>query len=288
MTFSSLVWLGAMGFNRRSFRVVSYFDESVQGLDVGSPVKFRGVPIGSVARIGIGPDRRHVEVTSEVDLNAMVRLGLQEDSMELLEQGVIPPDLRVQLVSLGITGLKFLEVDIFGADHLETEELPFKPPWNHLPSTESTLKSVEVAITEALNRFPELEEHVTIALIEASAALAAVRNFVDPNAGGGGLAKLVMRLEGAATSLELAASSLDSALRQADVGGTMASIRDAADSVSGAAHEATGVGVDLRNDLVMLRETLQSVRTLADTLEHDPGALLRGRGPAAKPPGRSP
>ena len=38
-----------------------------QGLDVGSAVKFRGVPIGSVSRIAIGPDQRHVEVTSEID-----------------------------------------------------------------------------------------------------------------------------------------------------------------------------------------------------------------------------
>ena len=41
---------------------MSYFDESVQGLEIGSPVKFRGVTIGTVADIDIAPDRRHVEV----------------------------------------------------------------------------------------------------------------------------------------------------------------------------------------------------------------------------------
>ncbi len=66
--FVILVWLGTVGLSRNKTQVVSYFDESVQGLDVGSPVKFRGVRIGRVADIGIGPDRRHVEVTSDVDL----------------------------------------------------------------------------------------------------------------------------------------------------------------------------------------------------------------------------
>src|SRR5581483_1804838 len=38
--------LGAV-FQKKSL-VETYIDESVQGLDVGSPVKFRGVPVGSV------------------------------------------------------------------------------------------------------------------------------------------------------------------------------------------------------------------------------------------------
>ena len=39
---AALFWLGARRFQRTSFPAVTYFDESVQGLDVGSPVKFRG------------------------------------------------------------------------------------------------------------------------------------------------------------------------------------------------------------------------------------------------------
>jgi ABC-type transporter Mla subunit MlaD len=45
--FGALFWLGARRFQRTSFPAVSYFDESVQGLDVGSPVKFRGVTVGT-------------------------------------------------------------------------------------------------------------------------------------------------------------------------------------------------------------------------------------------------
>ena len=41
--------LGARGLRKETVTYTTYFDESVQGLDVGSPVKFRGVTIGNVA-----------------------------------------------------------------------------------------------------------------------------------------------------------------------------------------------------------------------------------------------
>ena len=37
-------------------RFVAYFNESVQGLDVGSPVKLRGVRVGRVAAIRVDYD----------------------------------------------------------------------------------------------------------------------------------------------------------------------------------------------------------------------------------------
>lgn len=281
--FASLVWLGAVGLGQRTFRIVSYFDESVQGLDVGSPVKFRGVPIGSVAQISIAPDRRHVEVTSEVDLDALVKLGFGEVT---LEEGIMPLDLRAQLNYLGITGLMFLQIDRFDPDELLSPELPFEPPWNYFPSTPSRLKSVEEAVMEGLNRLPELEEQAAAALAEAEDTLASVRMLIEPlGEGEGGMAPLIAQLEEAATSLEAAAASLDRAIQQADLGGTSTSIREAADAVAEAAHEATGLGGELRDDLVSLREALQSVRALADYLERDPGALLRGRSPGSGPRG---
>ncbi len=284
--FVILVWLGTVGLSRNMTAVVSYFDESVQGLDIGSAVKFRGVRIGRVADIDIAPDRRHVMVTSDVNLSALARLGVREGAPSGIGGGLVPINMRVQLVPLGITGLVFLQVDIFDPEQLDSQELPFKPPWNYFPSTPSTLKSAGDAVMEILNRFPELELEASIALAEASQAFRSVRTFIEPEAGGEGVAMLVARLEGAAMSLEAVASSLDSAIRMADVGKTMASIRQAADSISEAADEATGLGGDLRSELVSLRETLQSVRALADTLERDPGAVLRGRASDLGPRGR--
>ena len=50
-----LIWIGASRFFEDTVPFVTYFSESVQGLDPGSSVKYRGVPAGRVAKIRIAP-----------------------------------------------------------------------------------------------------------------------------------------------------------------------------------------------------------------------------------------
>ena len=70
------------------------FEESVSGLEIGAPVKYHGVRVGSVDAIGINPDD-----VSEV----VVILSLKHGTP-------IKTDSKVVLNTMGITGLKFLEV----------------------------------------------------------------------------------------------------------------------------------------------------------------------------------
>src|SRR4051812_46819040 len=76
MSLTTVAVLGARSLRTEVGRYVSYFDESVQGLEVGSPIKFRGVTIGTVARIDVAPDHRHVEVMSDLGVAELSRLGL--------------------------------------------------------------------------------------------------------------------------------------------------------------------------------------------------------------------
>src|SRR5579863_3446765 len=72
----SIAALGARGLRKDTVTYQSYFDESVQGLDVGSAVKFRGVTIGSVSAIDIAPDHRHVAVQCQLERTQLSELGL--------------------------------------------------------------------------------------------------------------------------------------------------------------------------------------------------------------------
>ena len=73
---------------------MAYFDESVQGLNKDSPVKYRGVSIGRVGSITVAPDAALVEVILKIDPE-------------------IKPDgnFVAQLRAVGITGIMFVELD---------------------------------------------------------------------------------------------------------------------------------------------------------------------------------
>src|SRR5512136_691472 len=74
-----LIILGSGRLFSHNFINVMYFRGSVKGLNVGSPVMFRGVKIGSVKRIELLYDARDlsflIPVYVEIDPNKMVYVG---------------------------------------------------------------------------------------------------------------------------------------------------------------------------------------------------------------------
>jgi phospholipid/cholesterol/gamma-HCH transport system substrate-binding protein len=267
-------WLGSRAFRRESVPVVTYFDESVQGLDVGSPVKFRGVTIGTVADITLAPDRRNVQVTSDMYVDALKRLGL---AVPKKGGQPIDPNLRVQLVSAGITGVRFLQTDFFDPERYPAPALPFSPPWNYLPSAPSTLKSLEDAAVEIVAKLPEFGELAKGTLSDLRQTLGSLdRLATGLGAADGSFNRLLLELRSAVVRVE-------TALDEAKLGATTASLRDTSGSIGQAAatvgQAASNVG-DVRGELeaslVSLRETLDSVRALADSLARDPSVVLRG------------
>jgi phospholipid/cholesterol/gamma-HCH transport system substrate-binding protein len=272
----TLFWIGARRFHRDAFQAVSYFDESVQGLDVGSPVKFRGVTVGTVADITIAPDHRHVQVTSDIYLDALVRLGLLSAAPKVGEL-FIDPRLRVQLAAAGITGVRFLQTDFFDETRYPPPTLTFPTPWNYVPSAPSTLKSIEEAAIEILNRFPALETGIVDAAADLRKTLASIGQLSGKlSADAGPQNTLLIRLGGAARRVE-------AALDDAKLGTTTASFRETSESIGRAAADVGDVRHELRDALVALRETLESIRTLADEVERDPSVLVRGRGADTQP-----
>jgi phospholipid/cholesterol/gamma-HCH transport system substrate-binding protein len=116
-----VLWLGASKYLRTGDKYVTYFDESVQGLQVDSAVKYRGVEIGSVDKIRVAPDDRLIEVVIKVDL----RKGTERQ-------------LVSQLKSAGITGIVFIELD--NRDPKKPDHSPhttFKAEYPVIPSQQS-------------------------------------------------------------------------------------------------------------------------------------------------------
>ena len=147
-----VVFLGAESMHQETVAYATYFDESVQGLEVGSPVKVRGVTIGNVSAIEVAADRRHAaEVTSSITVKDLAEMGLAEGKGRKLHVQ-IPADVRAQLASQGITGVKFLQIDFFDPKDNPLPDLPFPVPAHYIPAAVSTMKSLEDAMVRAVNR----------------------------------------------------------------------------------------------------------------------------------------
>ncbi|HEY9074532.1 MAG TPA: MlaD family protein, partial [Desulfobaccales bacterium] len=90
----AIIWVGATKYFEKGNMYVTYFDESVQGLQKDSTVKYRGVEVGRVEQIGVAPDNRLISV--------IMKINLKED---------LPHTAIAQLKVAGITGMVFVELD---------------------------------------------------------------------------------------------------------------------------------------------------------------------------------
>ena len=142
---ATVIWLGASRFFEQTQPFVTYFAESVQGLEPGSALKYRGVPSGRVAGIHIAPDGELIEVLLDVD--ARSAQALKKD-----------PTLRATLELSGITGLRYIEIDRRSGDALnQAPTLSFKPPYEVIPSSRSSFKAIQAALEDVYNRIMQVD-----------------------------------------------------------------------------------------------------------------------------------
>jgi len=126
----AIIWLGMTSFLRQGELFVTYFDESVQGLNVDSPVKYRGVPVGRVKAIRIAPDYHLIEVVILVDD--------EHTGDENRFAGT-----EAALANVGITGAMFVEIDKRSPGETSlAPRLDFQPEYPVIPSKPSQIRKL--------------------------------------------------------------------------------------------------------------------------------------------------
>ncbi len=88
-----IVWVGSQTEISGGHKYVCYFAESVQGVEVGSAVKYQGIDVGKVAAINVAPDPQLIEVV--LTINADRALG---------------QSVMAGIAIKGITGLAYIEL----------------------------------------------------------------------------------------------------------------------------------------------------------------------------------
>ncbi|HTB76909.1 MAG TPA: MlaD family protein [Polyangiaceae bacterium] len=299
------VGLGATQTRRVTVPFYTYFNESVEGLDAGSPVSFRGVRIGHVGDITIAPDQRLVEVRMDVDVGSMEQLGLvprgQFKRTHVFPEP--PDDLRAQLGTQGLTGNKYVAIDFFDPKTNPLPALTFSPRTHYIPAATSLTKGLEDSVTKAMERITVLVDQATVVvegvgqlvgdLDRGGAGENAARAIGQADEVLRGLNHIVRSLDrekvgdSVGTTLgavRVAAGDLDKLLKGLDSDhGLLATTERSVSSFGEVGRNVAGATRDLDATLGEIREAAAAFRQLADELEREPDVLLKGRARGAGP-----
>ncbi len=163
--FAGLVILGSLDSFKEKAHITTLVTESVQGLSVGSSVKYQGVPIGSVREIMIYPSGNVIRIEMEINLS---KFKMQEDdgdtvsvSVEEFNSGIekaVKEGLRCRLELEGITGGKYIEMQ-FDKDAVPptftAEQFALDCPY--VPSLPSLISDLRGSITSILAKLDSID-----------------------------------------------------------------------------------------------------------------------------------
>ncbi len=137
----AVIWFGMSHYLTGGKIYVAFFDESVQGLEKDSAVKYRGVSIGRVHNIQVAADLKLIEV------QMMIEKGPR-----------LEDDMVAQLKSVGITGIMFIELD--RKSDPQSDRFPiidFSPKYPVIPTKPSEIKKFTTGVMEVLEQFKKFD-----------------------------------------------------------------------------------------------------------------------------------
>lgn len=227
-----VVWLGMSKYFEKGRMCVAYFDESVQGLDRDSAVKYRGVHIGRVDNIGIGPDENLIEVVMQ--LHADLDLERMKD------------EIAAQLKSVGITGLMFIELDRIPDGETLTYPPPgVQPPYPVIPTRPSEIAKFFQGIDDVFTTLRALDtQAISDELVQA---IRMVNRTVDD-----------ARLDLLITDIRDTVNHLQDLLQPEKTARLMASFEQTSDSLHLMAVNADGGIDDIRNTVARLSRLMET------------------------------
>ncbi|MDR0932772.1 MAG: MlaD family protein [Victivallales bacterium] len=295
-----LFFLGMSDIFTNKETVRTFFSESVQGLTVGSAVKYRGVPIGNVSKISIRVTDKLVQIDMAVELKHFVsgsEQGQQRSDFKRFFQSELEQGMRCRLEYTGVTGMRYIDFDYFATPGQTLTEPPdgaLDPDELYIPAVPSPFRDILKAIGTSLDRisrirFEEISDGLERSLTELSGLLA------DP-----ALKSTIDRINEAAENLEIGSRTVSRVFGEERMNRLMSLLEDDLEKVNKltehlitetqnaklpestsafrAASNAITIGQDeLANTLTKLNQTLDALTELADSLSADPSSVISGK-----------
>lgn len=245
---AAIIWVGASKYFEKGDRYVTYFNESVQGLQQDSAVKYRGVDVGRVEEIRVAPDNRLIEVVMKIRL----REEVEKNNVAYLRM-------------TGITGIVFIELD--RRDPEEPDRSPkvdFAAEHPIIPSKPSELRQIFSGIDEIVEKIKQVDlEGISKSITHS--AMAAENLLAGPKT-----QKVLANLESISVNLDQTMARVEKITAEGNLEGIVGETR-------AALVEARSLIAVTRDELKALRlaETAEKANRVADTLSRSSRTTAR-------------
>ncbi|HUB47977.1 MAG TPA: MlaD family protein [Acetobacteraceae bacterium] len=303
LAVAAILFFGGSNLLTRKYRVVAFFEDSVAGLDIGAPVTFRGVHVGSVQHIGLellSTGRARIPVVLQFTSDTVILNGKSVQIGALSTEELVKQGLRAQLnLQSFVTGQLRVDLDFLPNTpvHLERVDTGGLP---QIPTLPSDLERLRTSIAEI--PFRELSQRLLGTLQAFERLSNHLDERVDPLVGSAtrGIDTATRTLESVQATIDQLRPEVSHILAEAvalltdtrhqidDRGDEVGHLVQSADRAAQHADELlvalsslTETRSEFRGNLeASLRDLAAasaSLRELARALERDPSLVLRGR-----------
>jgi phospholipid/cholesterol/gamma-HCH transport system substrate-binding protein len=265
-----IVWLSASQYLQKGKIYATYFDESVQGLQIDSSVKYRGVDIGIVDKIRVAPDYRLIEVIMKIDY-----AGNLDNTI-------------AKLKTVGITGIVYVELDHRKTgDIANSPKITFAPEYPVIPSNSSDIKQIFSGIDSIIEQLKQIDFKGISDQLKIT--IKSVNTFVS----GDEMKRIIKNLDTMAASLDSAADKVNKIVSDGKI--DIKKIKEEANAlniaemsdktnrlIDNVSRKTRLIGEELQTTSENLRRASENLDEVLERLKFDPSDIIFSQPPAKK------
>ena len=167
LAIGAVLVLGANKLFQEKFIIETYLDQSVQGIEVGSKVKYRGVPIGNIRSISFTRNHytsrdnaqptKHSYVLLDIELTSIPFTGMTAETLSQELPKEVKHGLRARLTSQGVTGTSYLEIDYLDPEKYPALPIDWEPEHPYIPSAQSAFSRIVSSAEDVFNQLQSID-----------------------------------------------------------------------------------------------------------------------------------
>ena len=302
--FAGLMILGSFEQFKEKAYITTLVSESVQGLSVGSSVKYMGVPIGSVREISIYPSGRVIRIDMEIKLASFRTMADADENTVTVEEfqdriaKAVDRGLRCRMELEGITGSKYIELNFDPEAPASTiDASQYAIDNTYVPSLPSLISDLRGSVTtilaklesidykgisdrandtlDTLNarlsspKFDETLDNVNSMIASAKKSIDNLEKLTDADVRG--------QIEGLTENAKVAVAAVESLAKSVEQEIKSAEFAQIADNVRAVLANAIRASRTLDETLFNVNNGVDAFIELIQYLDSDPSSIIQGK-----------